>query len=184
MNNDKYKNVCVFCGSKSGENPAYKDAANELGSLIGKYEKTLYYGSGSTGLMREVAKSASMYNVRIIGVIPRFFPDEVVEQETFVEKIYIDTMDERKVIMAKQSDVFIALPGGYGTLDELFEILSLNQLELIDTKVFLLNTSQFYTPLIQQLEKMQAEGFMSKEHFQMLQVVETPAEIFAILNSL
>ncbi|MDL2314726.1 TIGR00730 family Rossman fold protein [Bacteroidales bacterium OttesenSCG-928-C19] len=174
----QYQNICVFCGSKSGTNPVYKEAANELGRLIGKYGKTLYYGSGCTGLMREVAKSASEYNVRIVGVIPRFFPLEVVEQEPFVEKIHIETMDQRKVIMAKESDVFVALPGGYGTLDELFEVLALNQLKLSNTKVFLLNTNQFYSSLIQQLEKMVEEGFMSKEHLQILQIVDTPEEIF------
>ena len=182
MNN--YQNICVFCGSSAGNNPVYKRAANELGKFIGIHKKTLYYGCGSTGLMREVAKEAAEYQARVIGVIPRFFTDEVVEQESFVEKIHVDTMDERKVIMAKQSDVFIALPGGFGTLDELFEVLSLIQLELSDTVVFLLNTNEFYTPLISQLDKMQEEGFLRKEHLEILNIANTPEEIFQKLETL
>lgn len=180
----KYQNICVFCGASAGNNPVYKEAAKRLGKLIGENKKTLYYGSGSTGMMREVAKAASEYNVKIVGVIPRFFTKEVVEQEPFVEKIYIDTMDERKVIMAKESDVFVAIPGGFGTLDELFEILALIQLELYDKPVFLLNTNDFFSPLIQQLKKMLKEGFLAEKHFQLLYIVNEPEELFSKLNTL
>jgi uncharacterized protein (TIGR00730 family) len=144
--------ICVFCGSSSGRRPAYAAAARDLGGLLARRGIGLVYGGGKVGLMGALADAALAAGGEVIGVIPRFLLDKEV-----------DTMHERKALMASLADAFVALPGGLGTWEEFCEILTWGQLGLHHKPCMLVNVDGFYTPLLAQLDHATAEGLLRPE---------------------
>lgn len=165
---NEIKTICVFCGSSTGENKIYGDAAKKLGQLFIKEGITLVYGGAKVGLMGIIADEVLMNGGKAIGVIPDFFSDKEIAHNQLTELIYVKSMAERKAILADLSDGFIAMPGGFGTLDELFEMMTSSQLDLHKKPVGLLNVNHFYDALIIQVNKMEEEKFMKSIHRQMM----------------
>lgn len=169
-------NVCVFCGSSKGKNPVFADAARELGTLLAKNAHSLVYGGGNVGLMGIVADSVMENSGEVIGIIPQFLLDREVGHSGITRLEVVQSMHQRKQRMADLSQAFIALPGGWGTLEELAEILTWRQLGLVPHPVILLNINNFYTPLIAQLDLMFDEGFVRKEYLSNLKIANSPTE--------
>ena len=165
---EKALKISVFCGSRCGNNPLYIQAAQQLGRLFVENNITLIFGGGSIGLMGAMADEMALLHGNIIGVLPKFFNAEAVGHKNVTEMIMVDSMSERKNIMADISDGFIALPGGIGTMDELFEVLTYSQLHLHEKPVGLLNTANYYNGMLLQLQTMINEGFLYHKHYQML----------------
>lgn len=176
------QSIAVFCGSSKGNNPIYSKIVTQLGYLIAQKSYTLVYGGSALGLMHYIAEAVLEKNGNVIGVIPTFFPEEIIYMKELPELILVDTMAERKQKMLSISDAFIALPGGYGTFDELFEMLALSQLEVHKKPIGLLNINGYYNPFLAQLDIMVSEGFMSKVHKKILYVANAPEELLNCLE--
>ena len=174
-------NICVFCGSGLGYDPIYRDAAKELGKLFADHSHTLVYGGGNIGLMGTVADSVLNHGGQVIGVIPDFLVQREVGHRGITRLEVVGSMHERKKRMAELSDAFIAMPGGWGTLDELAEILTWRQLELIAQPVGILNTNDFFLPLLDQMKIMVSKGFLKSSNLDFLIVSETPSELLSAL---
>ncbi|MEM7133932.1 MAG: TIGR00730 family Rossman fold protein [Chloroflexota bacterium] len=169
--------ICVFCGSSSGHNPLYGEMAEAMGTRIAKQNLTLVYGGGSVGLMGILAKAAEANGASVLSVIPEsLLPKELVGESTG-ELIVCETMLERKAIMAQKSDAFIAMPGGYGTLDEIFEMVTWTQLGVHSKPMGLLNVAGFFDPLLQTLDHMVTEGFIKPTHRQLIVHDPDPAAL-------
>lgn len=162
------KNILVYCGSSLGFNEIYKNTATQAGKTLADKDKTLVYGAGSVGIMGTIADAVLANNGKVIGVIPSFMEKWEVQHTGLTETHVVETMHERKQLMAKISDGVVALPGGWGTLDELFEILTWKQLSLHQMPVGLLNVNGFFDPLIQMMAKMVEEGFLKQVNLDML----------------
>jgi uncharacterized protein (TIGR00730 family) len=175
-------NICVFCGSASGNNPVYADAAKELASLLCEKNATLIYGGGNIGLMGILADEVMHGGGKVIGVIPDFLMSKEVGHSGISQLEVVASMHERKRRMADLADAFIALPGGWGTLDELAEILTWKQLGLVNTSVGLLNTNGYFNSLISQMQTMVKDGFLHSKNLQELNVGETPKELLIQLG--
>ena len=176
-------NVCVFCGSGSGENPVYAESARKLGILLARASITLVYGGGNIGLMGAVADSVMDAGGKVTGVIPAFLLKKEVGHRGITNLEVVESMHERKQRMADLADAFVALPGGWGTLEELAEILTWKQLGLISQQVLLLNTNRFFDPLLDQMRLMVKEGFLQSGYFNFLRVEDTPEQILATLTA-
>jgi hypothetical protein len=170
-------NICVFCGSSVGTNPAFAGAARELARLMVLQGHTLIYGGGNVGLMGIIADTVLEDKGEVIGVIPDFLRRREVGHRGITRLEVVSTMHERKYRMAELSDAFIAIPGGWGTLDELAEILTWRQLKLINHPVGLLNTLGFFNPLLDQMQHMSAMGFLSQHHRDVFAVEDTPEKL-------
>lgn len=173
--------ICVFCGSSSGNNSVYSRTAKELGARIAQGNHSLVYGGGNVGLMGVVADAVLENNGEVIGVIPRFLMDREVGHSGLTSLEIVSSMHERKKRMADLSDAFLAIPGGWGTLEELGEILTWKQLGLISQPVGVLNTNGFFDPLLTQMNHMVQEGFLREENFSSIKTSESPAEILSLL---
>jgi len=156
--------VCVFCGSNSGSDSAYVDAARTLGRLFAREGIALVYGGGSVGLMGEVADAVLGAGGEVIGVIPHALWAREVGHRGLTDLRIVETMHERKAMMADLSDAFIALPGGLGTLEEIFEIWTWAQLGLHAKPLGFLDVNGFYKPLMQFLDRAVRERFVREEH--------------------
>jgi uncharacterized protein (TIGR00730 family) len=176
-------NVCVFCGSCTGKNPLYADAAGRLGSLLAQSSIRLVYGGGNIGLMGVVADAVMAGGGMVTGVIPGFLMKREVGHLGITDLEVVDSMHQRKQRMADLADAFIALPGGWGTLEELAEILTWKQLGLITQPVIVLNTNQFFDPLLDQMRLMVKEGFLSPANFQQLKVENEPEGVLSFLTA-
>jgi uncharacterized protein (TIGR00730 family) len=170
-------NVCIFCGSASGAKKAYADAAIEMGELICSSQSSLVYGGGNIGLMGVVADEVMRLGGHVIGVIPDFLLQREVAHKGITQLEVVNSMHERKRRMADLADVFVAMPGGWGTLDELAEILTWKQLGLIHASVGLLNTQGYFNPLIQQMKLMVEEGFLHRNNLDELKISESPHQL-------
>ncbi len=170
-------NVCIFCGSASGARKAYADAAIEMGRLICSSQSSLVYGGGNIGLMGVVADEVMRLGGHVIGVIPDFLLQKEVAHKGITQLEVVNSMHERKRRMADLADAFIAMPGGWGTLDELAEILTWKQLGLIHASVGLLNTLGYFNPLIQQMKLMVEEGFLHAKNLDELKISESPHQL-------
>lgn len=174
-------NICVFCGSSSGHNPVFATTAKELGHLIAANHHHLVYGGGNVGLMGIVADAVLEKGGHVTGVIPQFLMDKEVGHSGLTSLEIVTSMHERKKRMADLSDAFVAIPGGWGTLEELAEILTWKQLGLITQPVAILNTHGFYNPLIEQMQQMVNAGFLSAENYKLLKISSTPQELLEII---
>ena len=162
MTKKTVKSVCVFCGSRKGKNSKHEHATKELGKLLAKKNLSLIYGGGNIGLMGVLASVAQSNNCSIFGVIPEHLMKKEVAKTDLKRLTVTKNMHERKKMMYDNADAFIVLPGGVGTLDEFFEILTWAQLELHDKPIVLLNIDNFWTPLINLLNHQVKLGFMDK----------------------
>ena len=174
-------NICVFCGSSTGFNSVYADAARELGHLLATQGHTLVYGGGNIGLMGIVADAVLEKKGRVIGVIPDFLMQKEVGHRGLTELEIVPSMHERKKRMADLSDSFIAMPGGWGTLDETAEILTWKQLGLIQQSVGILNVNGFFDTLLLQMNLMVQEGFLNPSNLQFVQVSSSPKQLLSQL---
>lgn len=156
--------LCVFCGARPGQDPEFQSGALALGKLLAEKNVTLVYGGGIVGLMGSVADGVLNAGGRVIGVIPDFLVKREMAHPNLTELHIVHSMHERKAKMAALSNGFIALPGGFGTLEELFEIITWAQLDLHQKPVGLLNINQFYTPLLDFVDHMTNQGFVSPRH--------------------
>jgi uncharacterized protein (TIGR00730 family) len=164
------KSVVVYCGSNAGKRPEYLQLATEVGAAIAKRGINLVYGGGNLGLMRGVADAVLAGGQEVTGIIPNFLAKLEVAHQTLTEIHFVDTMHERKAHMVSLSDGVINLPGGYGTLDEMFEILAWAQLKIFHGPVGVLNFNGFYDHLLAHLEVMVEEGFLKPENRDLLLV--------------
>ncbi|WP_234736215.1 LOG family protein [Tellurirhabdus bombi] len=171
------KSIVVYCGSSPGTNQTYKEVARELGEKMASRSIRLIYGGGNLGLMGTVADSVILNGGQVTGVIPNFLAALEVAHQTLTELHFVETMHERKFKMVQFAKGVVALPGGYGTLDELFEILAWRQLKLYDGPIAVLNTNGFYDLLLQQLDRMVEDGFLKPENRALLIVAETVDEV-------
>jgi uncharacterized protein (TIGR00730 family) len=174
--------VCVFCGSSVGNDPAFSEAAKELGRLLAKYDCTLVYGGGKVGLMGVLADEVLRNSGKAIGIIPHFLYQREVGHDGLTQLEVVESMHERKKRMADLTDFFIAMPGGWGTLDELAEILTWRQLGLVKGPIGLLNTRSFFDPLLTQLDQMTTKGFVSAANSKTLIVGKEPIELLTMLG--
>ena len=177
------RRLCVFSGSRPGARPQYWKVARELGQAIARDGLGLVYGGANVGLMREVADAALSEKGEVIGVIPRALVDREVAHEGLTELRIVDTMHVRKAMMSELSDGFVALPGGFGTLDELFEILTWAQLGMHAKPVGLMNTEGFWEPLVRLVEHMVREGFVPDDQRQLLLVESDPDVLLAKMKA-
>ncbi|KAK3205978.1 hypothetical protein Dsin_020024 [Dipteronia sinensis] len=161
MQQSKFKTICVFCGSSPGKKSSYKDAAIELGKELVARNIDLVYGGGSVGLMGLISQAVYDGGRHVIGVIPKTLMPREITGETVGEVKPVADMHQRKAEMARQSDAFIALPGGYGTLEELLEVITWAQLGIHDKPVGLLNVDGYYNSLLSFIDKAVEEGFIS-----------------------
>lgn len=159
----KMKTICVYCGSRDGNDPAFAKAAEAIGAGIAGRGMSLIYGGGQVGLMGRVAGAALKGGAHVTGVIPHHLRSREVDRDDLSELITVDTMHERKTIMFERADAFIALPGGPGTLDELLEVLTWRQLGLHQKPAHLLNLNGYWEPLRALLAATVASGFASPE---------------------
>jgi uncharacterized protein (TIGR00730 family) len=175
--------VAVYCGSRFGHSPAFADAARTLGELIGKSGATLVYGGGRVGLMGAVADAVMACGGQVIGVIPQALMDREVGHAGLTELHVVQTMHERKQLMAERADAFISLPGGIGTLEELYEVWSWQQLGYHDKPVALLNVDGYYDALLQFHRVMHRRGFVSDAQFNALLVETDPARLLDLVRA-
>ncbi len=169
--------ICVYCGSRHGARPAYTNAARALGTAIGAQGWQLVYGGGKVGLMGEVADATLAAGGRVVGVIPQTLQKLEVGHGGLHELHVVPTMHVRKQMMAERADVFIALPGGIGTLEELYEVWTWRQLGYHDQPIGLLNVDGYYNDLLRFMRTTVAEGFLSLSQFDSLQVASDPLEL-------
>ena len=154
--------ICVYCGSRPGENPAFAEAAQAVGRWIGAHCGQLVYGGGRSGLMGTVAEAVRLAGGRVVGVIPQALVDKELANRLCDELHIVQTMHERKAMMAERSDAFLALPGGIGTFEELFEVWTWRQLGYHDKPIGLLNAAGYYDALLGFLHTSVASGFMGE----------------------
>lgn len=156
------KRICVFCGSHYGTNPEFEKAAEEMGRRIAEDGRELIYGGSNCGYMGTVSSAAIKAGGRVVGVIPSFFTDEVITSQPVDELIMAGSMGERKRVMAERCDAFVALPGGVGTLDEITEMLTANQLGFDIKPIALLNVDGYYDCFIAQMERLLKDGLVNR----------------------
>ena len=177
------RSVAVYCGSSSGNQEAYSQQAQAMGQELARRGLTLVYGGGRVGLMGTIADAVLAAGGRVIGVIPGFLADKELAHRGCTELHVVDTMHQRKLLMADLADGFVALPGGFGTLEELFEVLTWGQLGLHSKPVALLNTLGFYDALLALLDHMRAEAFLRPENrSQLLQHADAAALLDAMVT--
>jgi uncharacterized protein (TIGR00730 family) len=174
--------VCVFCGSSAGGRALYREAARRLGELLAAGGLGLVYGGGHVGLMGVLADAVLHGGGEVVGVIPQALVDRELAQLNLTRLEVVDTMHQRKARMADLADAFAALPGGYGTADELFEVLTWAQLGLHARPVGLLNVAGFFDPLRQWLDHAVREGFVRAEHRRLLLEADSPEELLDLLR--
>ncbi|MGN8274299.1 TIGR00730 family Rossman fold protein [Pseudomonas sp. SMV71] len=174
--------VCVFCGASTGANPAYREAAQALGRALAQRKLTLVYGGGAVGLMGIVADAALAAGGEVIGIIPQSLKDKEIGHSGLTRLEVVDGMHARKARMAELSDAFIALPGGLGTLEELFEVWTWGQLGYHAKPLGLLEVNGFYSKLTGFLDHIVEEGFVRAPHRDMLQVSESPQDLLDALD--
>ena len=173
--------ICVFCGSSEGNDTTIVQTAEKLGETFAKRDITLVYGAAKIGVMGVLAKSVLEHQGTVIGIIPEFLQKKEVVHLGLSQLITTQNMHDRKLIMQQESDGFIALPGGLGTMEELFEILTWLQLGLHTKPIGLLNINHFYDDLLQLLETMVRKGFLKMKNYELLLVSDS---IESLLNKM
>jgi len=176
------RSVCVFCGASIGSNPAYREAAVALGQAIARRGWTLVYGGGAVGLMGVVADAAMAAGGDVVGIIPQSLLDAEVGHKGLTRLEVVDGMHARKARMAELSDAFIALPGGLGTLEELFEVWTWGQLGYHAKPLGLLDVNGLYDKLGGCLDHIVEEGFVRPQHRDMLLLGQQPDELLAAMD--
>ncbi len=177
------KSLCVYCASSDRLDPKYYETGKGVGEEMARRQWTLVYGGGKTGMMGAVARGVKSSGGRVVGIIPEFMKERELEFTEADELISVLTMRERKMLMETRADAFLALPGGWGTLEELMEILTLTHLEVLRKPVVILNQDGFYDDLLHFNEKIVAEKFMHATIHGKFAVARTVDEIFPLLEN-
>ena len=171
------KSVCVYCGAASKIDPHFHDLARATGELVAKQGWTLIYGGSRTGTMGSVADGALEANGRVVGYIPRHLEEREQQHTGITECHVVDTMHTRKMAMVNAADAFVILPGGFGTLDEFFEILTWRQIGLHDKAIIIVNDGGFWQPLIDLIKNLLQNGFIQQANLELFQVVDRIEDI-------
>lgn len=171
------QSLCVFCGASDGNLPAYRRAAQLLGASIARRRLTLVYGGGSMGLMGAVADAALAEGGRVVGVITKLLHSREVAHKGLHELHVVESMHERKMMMANTAEAFVVLPGGFGTLDELFEIIAWAQLGIHSKPIGLVNTNAFYDRMLDFLDHCGTQGFLRLDHRKQLFASPDPDDL-------
>lgn len=177
------QSIAVFCGSAKGNNPLYAEKAYELGQFLAQQGLVVVYGAGNIGLMGEVADGALDAGGQVIGSIPTFLKEREVCHTSLTELFVTDSMHQRKQIMADRADAFLILPGGFGTLDEFFEILTWKQVHLHHCPIGLLNWNNYYQHLIAHLDFMVQEGFLKPSNRDLVVIDSEIAPLLERMNT-
>lgn len=177
------RSVCLFCGSRDGMNPRFREEAATLGSLLARNGLALIYGGGHVGLMGTAADAALRAGGRVVGVIPQGLFDREVAHESLTELLVTDGMHSRKAKMETLSDAFVAMPGGFGTLDELCEIITWSQLGIHRKPVLLMNTDGFWDGFLKFIDAAVRDGFIPRDNLELFRVVATADEAVTMLTN-
>lgn len=169
--------ICVYCGSRPGADPAFTDAARHVGRWIGQHGGQLVYGGGNNGLMGLVADATLAAGGRVVGIIPRALMEREWAKTDCTELHVVETMHDRKRMMAERADAFVALPGGIGTLEELFEVWAWRQLGYHDKPIGLLDTQRYWQPLWALMQHSAAQGFVGTAQLGLVRLHEDVAEL-------
>lgn len=173
--------IAVFCGSKNGVNPLFIEHAVQLGKILAAKNITLVYGGGNVGIMGTIANAVMDQGGKVIGVIPQVLVDWERQHNSLSQLLVVDDMHTRKKKMYELCDAAIILPGGFGTLDELFEMVTWNQLSIHDKQIFILNSGGFYNHLLAHIQQMQDEKFLYEAAQKRLTVINEPSELISYL---
>ena len=171
------QSLAVFCGSQTGNNPIYIEHATAIGKMMGENAVTLIYGGGSVGIMGAIADSVMANGGKVVGVIPKVLVEWERQHKNISQLIVTEDMHVRKKTMYSMCDAGLVLPGGFGTLDELFEMLTWNQLSIHDKEIFILNSNGFYDHLIAHIDHMQKEKFLYEIAFNRINIIASPEEL-------
>jgi uncharacterized protein (TIGR00730 family) len=177
------KKICIYCGSSDRIHQNYLDAAYEMGQTVARFDMTLIYGAGSTGMMGAVADGAMDSGGEVWGVIPKMFDTPQLAHRKLSRFEVVDDMHIRKARMADLADAFIALPGGFGTFEELFEIITWAQIGLHRKPIGLLNTNKYYDPILAMIDRADNEGFIYTEHRYLFTHAQTPTALMDALTN-
>ncbi|TGM46146.1 TIGR00730 family Rossman fold protein [Leptospira vanthielii] len=180
---NQINNIAVYCGSSAGLDPYYMNAAFELGEYLGSHQIGLVYGGASVGLMGAVANGCLSKNGSVIGVLPKFLKKKEIEHSGLGQLILVESMHERKLKMFDLSDAFVVLPGGLGTMEEFFEIITWSQLGLHHKPIIIINWLGFYNPLLTLMQNMVESGFLKKENAALVQVLETSKDLLQTIQN-
>ena len=175
------KSICIFCGSSVGNDIVYRNAAIEMGEYLAKNNITSVYGGGRIGLMGIIANTVLENGGKVIGVIPKFLSTHEIKHDGLTECYEVDDMHTRKTMMYKLSDAFIAMPGGFGTLDEFFEIITWHQLELHNKPVAIYNVAGYFDALLQMINNMHQKRFIPEDINSYLKHSDSIEELMALL---
>ena len=181
---NQIKSVCVYSASSTKIDSVYFEAAETLGKLMAERQIRLVNGAGRIGLMRSVADAVLQHGGEVTGVIPHFMVEQNWHHTGLTELIEVESMHERKQLMADLSDAVIALPGGCGTLEELLEIITWKQLGLYMNPIIILNTNHFFDALLEMLERAIDENFMRRQHGEIWHVAHTPEEAIELIYNI
>jgi len=178
----KINSLAVFCGSKNGNNPVYVNHAKELGKLLAKKNITLIYGGGSTGIMGAVADATMEGGGKVIGVITKKLVDWEHQHQGITNLSIVDDMHIRKQRMYDLCDAAVILPGGVGTLDEFFEMVTWNQLSIHDKKIYIINSDNFFDFLLKHIQQMEKQGFLYESVLERITVLDEPEQLLQYIN--
>lgn len=179
----KVASACVYCGTGHKVDPIYQETAARLGVVLAENTVRLIYGGGKVGLMGIVSENCFKAGGEVVGIIPEHIQEKEIANEDLTELFVVDSMHTRKGLMVEKSEGFIVLPGGFGTLDETFEILTWKYLGLHDKPVVFINVNGFYDPLLKMIDHMVDSGFTPFWHRSLYQVVDTPEEAVVALST-
>ena len=177
-------NITVYCAASNRIDSVYRNDTEVLGQMLGRHHKHIINGGGCVGLMRVITDAVLSSGGKVTGVIPKFMVDKGLCHAKLTTVIQTQTMHERKKIMAELSDAVIALPGGYGTMEELLEIITWRQLGIYNNPIIILNTNNFYDPLLEMFSRIVTEKFVRDEHAQLWHTAQTPDEALEIIAGL
>jgi len=177
VRNMSIKAIAVFCGSKTGNNPVFEEHTRQLGYVLAENNITVIYGGGNKGLMAAVANAALERNGKVIGIIPEILSKWEHQHDGLTELTIVEDMHTRKQMLYEKCDAAIILPGGYGTLDEVFEMLTWNQLSIHNKKIFFLNTGGFYDHLIAHINRMHEENFLYDHPDEKMTILTEPSAL-------
>jgi len=178
----KINSLAVFCGSKNGNNPVYINHAKELGNLLAKKNITLIYGGGGTGIMGAVADAMLESGGKVIGVITKKLVDWEHQHQGITDLSIVDDMHIRKQRMYDLCDAAVILPGGVGTLDEFFEMVTWNQLSIHDKKIYIINSDNFFDFLLKHILQMEKQGFLYESVLERITVLDEPEQLLEYLD--
>jgi len=182
VNDTRIASVCVFCGANAGARPVYAASARAFGRLLAQNDIALVYGGGGIGLMFEAARAAKDAGGTVIGIITEALMAREVGNHDVSELHVVRSMHERKALMAQRADAFVVLPGGYGTFDETCEMLTWNQLSIIETPVVLVNLEGYFDGFLMQLDRGVADGLLKPRHREMLSVVASVDDVLPAMR--